>query len=273
MRTWIEVVGVIALAVVASMAGLWLGRRTKSWAYGAYMAGMAFVAVFALQRFIVELDFVPPFSWLATGRVRFVLAAAIIPLIFVPLLVHVPRRRFQVGLGVLVGLFVVHCSVLPFLNPAMARKTLQSLKTQVDSQGICLQQTDYTCGPAAAVTLLHRLGFRADEGSIAIWAMTSPSSGTSPDILADELRKHYGGQGLNVSLHRYRDISDLKRAGLTLAVIKCGFFVDHFVAILQVSDREIVVGDPSSGVSRYSPAEFAKVWRFSGIELSRGQPG
>jgi hypothetical protein len=50
---------------------------------------------------------------------------------------------------------VVWFSVLPFLAPALVKGHLANLKTMVDSNGICFQTTDYTCGPAAAVTRLY----------------------------------------------------------------------------------------------------------------------
>jgi predicted double-glycine peptidase len=51
---------------------------------------------------------------------------------------------------------------LPFLVPALIKERLSNLTTRLDSNGICYQSTDYTCGPAAAVTALRRLGLQAD---------------------------------------------------------------------------------------------------------------
>lgn len=45
--------------------------------------------------------------------------------------------------------------------------------------------------------------------------------------------------------------------------------VDHFIAILEVSDDRITVGDPLHGIKTYSHADFAKSWRFAGIVLRR----
>lgn len=57
---------------------------------------------------------------------------------------------------------------------------------------------------------------------------------------------------------------------ITLAVIKYGFLVDHYVTVLETTSTNIVVGDPLMGLRTYMPEEFLKVWRRTGIELRRG---
>src|SRR2546425_66782 len=66
--------------------------------------------------------------------------------------------------------------------------------------------------------------------------------------------------------------SDLKNGGLTLAVIKFGLFVDHYVTVLEVTDSEIIVGDPFRGKMSYSHQEFRSKWRFVGVVLKRKPP-
>jgi predicted double-glycine peptidase len=272
MTTWFEVAGITFLVAASWFLGCWVGRQKKGWVFGVYGVGIFMVMLMGFQRLFGGAGLIPPFSWLLGGRVRYVVASVIIPLIFAPLLSLMPQRRFRIVTGGVAILMVTYYSVMPFVQSALARPTLQAITTQVDEQGVCLQQTDYTCGPAAAVTALKLLGLPAEEGRIAIWSLTSPTAGTSMDVLADALKEHYGEQGLNVNVRHFRNVSDLKKCGLTLAVIKCEFLLDHYVAVLTVSDRLVVVGDPSTGISIYSPEQFAKVWRFSGIELSRTQP-
>jgi len=52
-------------------------------------------------------------------------------------------------------------------------------------------------------------------------------------------------------------------------VIKFGLFVDHYVAVLDVTDTEIIVGDPFRGKMSYTHDEFAKKWRFVGVVLKK----
>ena len=142
----------------------------------------------------------------------------------------------------------------------------------MDRNGICLQTTDFTCGPAAAVTALRKLGLPAEEGQIAILSCTSSQEGTPEDMLADGLNRQYAAQGLSATCRAFKSVAELKQAGLTLAVIKYGFMVDHWVAVLNVTDSEVIVGDPLGGQDRLSYEDFAKKWRFIGIVLQRKMP-
>ncbi len=94
-------------------------------------------------------------------------------------------------------------------------------------------------------------------------------TGTPPDILAEVLKKQYGKDGLAVEYRMFKNISELKQAGLTLAVIKYAFFVDHYVTVLEVTDSEVIVGDPLDGLDKLSYEEFGQKWRFVGIVLKR----
>ena len=155
---------------------------------------------------------------------------------------------------------------MPFFLPALVRNSLAALATKIDPDGVCLQQTSYTCGPAAAVTGLRKLGIPAEEGQLAIWTQTS-QFGTTPDAIAEALRSHYGAIGLEVRYQRFQQVADLNQPGVTLAVVKYDFMVDHFVAVLGITDQEVIVGDPLSGKTIYSCKDFAKLWRFCGISL------
>jgi hypothetical protein len=125
------------------------------------------------------------------------------------------------------------------------------------------------CGPASAVTALRKLGLPAEEGQIAILSCTSFQEGTPEDMLADGLNRQYGGNGLSAKCRAFSSVADLKDCGLTLAVVKYGFLVDHWVAVLEVTDSEVVVGDPLAGLDRMSYQAFAQKWRFIGIVLQR----
>src|SRR5262249_12449471 len=102
-----------------------------------------------------------------------------------------------------------------------------------------------------------------------ILAHTSPATGTPPDVLARTLQERYGKDGLSSEFRVFDNVAELKAAGMTLAVIKYSFWVDHFVTVLEVKDDEIVVGDPYQGLRKLSPDEFAKKWRFVGVVLKR----
>jgi predicted double-glycine peptidase len=182
-----------------------------------------------------------------------------------------PRKRERLIVGLFMVVLVFVKSVWPFLAPLADRQQLAHLQTRVGMDGVCLQTTGYTCGPASAVTGLRKLGLPAEEANIAILSYTSSTTGTEPDILAGALQREYLKDGLRAEYRAFKDVSELRQAGLTLVVVKFGFLVDHFVTVLGVTDTEVIVGDPLNGLARMNYEDFLKKWRFCGIVLTRQQ--
>ena len=64
-------------------------------------------------------------------------------------------------------------------------------------------------------------------------------------------------------------MTELRGLGPTLVIVKFGLLLDHWLCVLEVTDTEVVVGDPLSGLTRLTHAEFAERWRRIGIVLRR----
>ncbi|MGA2543348.1 MAG: cysteine peptidase family C39 domain-containing protein [Verrucomicrobiota bacterium] len=269
MNPWVESGVEVLLAVGGIYAAFRLARAPRPYWLAVWLLALGVVFLFSLPRYAPGLEFVPPFSWIAATRTRFVLFPLIIPILLLVPAAKRPGARLRFFLAVLTGLAVLKFSVLPALLPAFNRNLLLHLTTRIDRDGVCLQGTAYTCGPAAAVTALRRLGLPAEEGEIAVWARTTSVAGTPSDVLAETLREHYGSRGVTATLRYFKTIPELRHAGLSVAVIKFDFLEDHYVTILSVTDREVVAGDPLNGLVTYSYDDFAKVWRYSGVVLGR----
>jgi len=269
MRPWLETLGVAGLGVLGVLAGRWFSRlRRPYWVLG-YLIPMVFVAAFVAVTCVRWLEFYCPFRWLVAGRREFALMALVGTMVLTTPLSRLPRRSQRLAVGAFLCLFVAKLSVLPFLAPAFYLKQLAALETHVDSDGVCGQNTDFTCGPAAAVTALRRLGFPAEEGELAVLCRTNPFSGTAPDVLCEVLRQRYGSRGLRCEYRPFASIDELKQAGLTLAVVKFSWLVDHYVTVLEVTGETVVVGDPLAGKVTLSHREFAAKWRFVGVVVGR----
>lgn len=261
------------IAVLVAAAGVPLGRlfaklRNPYWMLG-YFIPLGLLLLFVLAVRLPALSVVPPVSWMVLGRNKFAACGFIATLLLTTPLLRLRRKPSRVLLGVLMVVVVFATSVFPFLPPMFDRAELLGLKTQIDTNGICLQSTDYTCGAAAAVTGLRKLGFPAEEGEIAVLARTSLIDGTEPDILAEQLRRHYGKDGLIAEYKVFKNIDELKNAGLTLAVTKHSLLEDHFVAVLEVTSDSVILGDPVGGRVTPTREEFLKKWRFTGVVLRR----
>src|SRR5208282_4321500 len=145
------------------------------------------------------------------GRRKFAILGFIAALILTTPLSRLPRKRDRIVICVLMTVIVFVMSVWPFLAPAFNRNQLAHLRTHMGTDGVCLQTTDYTCGPASAVTALRKLGLPANEGEIAILSYTSSTTGTPPDILAEALQNRYGKDGLVADYRAFKDVSELKK--------------------------------------------------------------
>lgn len=269
MNPWAETAGAVLVALLGVYVGRVFSRFPKPYWVLGYVFPAVLIGMLALVRFDNALYFVRPFFWVTAGRVRFItLSLAVAMGLTVPLS-RLPRRCEKLIVCFLMAGFVGWFSVLPFLLPALIRDRLSNLRTRFDRDGVCIQTTDYTCGPAAAVTALGRLGLAADEGELAVLSYSNRVVGTLPACLSSALQKRYGPEGLKCQYRRFDSIDQLRSAGITLAVVRDAFLLDHCIAVLNVSDDAVSVADPITGARLVSYQQFEKIWRFSGIVLQR----
>jgi predicted double-glycine peptidase len=269
MNLWLAAFVALLCALAGVALGLWFSRlRSPYWMIG-YFIPIVLILIFAVAYHVPALLFTPPVSWMMLGLKKFAVFGFITTMVLTTPVSRLQRPRDRRLIFLLMTAMVFFIAIWPFLAPAFDRFQLAHLQTKVDDNGVCEQTTDYTCGPAAAVTALRKLGLPAEEGKIAILSCTSNQEGTPTDLLADALQKEYGKDGLTAKCRVFKNISELKQAGLTLAVIKYGFMVDHWVTVLEVTDSEVVIGDPLGGLRRLSYDSFLKQWRFIGIVLQR----
>jgi len=265
---WIETVGVVVLAALGVAGGWWCARWRGRWWLVGYFVPLAIVVSISLSRWFPWLELHRPFRWILAGRTEFALLAVVYTLLLTTLVSRLGRKRERVLLSVLMVACVFSQSVLAFLMPAFNYRQLTELKTLVDVDGVCIQSNGYTCGPAAAVTALRRVGVEAEEGELAILAHTTHMTGTQTDVLCQVIQKRYG---VPCRQAYFRDISELRSCVPVVAIVKFAFLIDHFVTVLDVTEAIVVVGDPLVGRIEMTYEEFAKRWRRCGIVFD--QPG
>ncbi|MFH0910212.1 MAG: cysteine peptidase family C39 domain-containing protein [Planctomycetota bacterium] len=166
--------------------------------------------------------------------------------------------------GALLAVLVARVSILPFLLPALTYDHLLKMRTRIDADGVCLQGTDYTCGPAAAVTALRQLGVEAEEGRLAVLAHSSWAAGTPTECLCRAVEE---ACGVRCRIIHGDSPAELRGQEPLVAIIRFGVLVDHFVAVLEVQPDSVVVGDPLNGKCRLSLEEFRRKWRKTAIRF------
>ncbi len=213
-----------------------------------------------------------PNGWLGGlffGQPRFLALSLVIPTGLMTLLPFLPHRFERIATVVVLLGFIACFSIYPVLAPALIRSDLLQTPNRTDPLGVCLQTRPWTCGPAAAVTALNELGLQAHEGRIATLASSVPIIGTLPWDLCNALDRQYGPQGLRCQFRRFETLDELKSAGLTLTMVRGGPMTNHCVAVLGISDQQVVIADPSLGKLRVPIDQFAAEWRHTGITLHR----
>jgi hypothetical protein len=264
-----EFLGIIALAGAGAAAGWACSRlRCRLWIAG-YLLPLASLVLIGIGWRHAWLEMRPPFSWLMAGWRECWVAAVALPMMLAcvaPRLRHKADRR---AVMLIIPVAVLKFAVWPLASSSLALPELAGLPTRLDADGVCLQSTDYTCGPAAAVTALRRLGFSADEGELAISCRTSGANGTEPDVLCEVLRERYGAAGLRCELQSFDSAQQLRGATPCLVVVKFNNWFDHYVTVLEAGDTSAVIADPLAGKTLTTLDELSRQWRRVGLVLSR----
>lgn len=264
MILWLETLGVIGLVAASGWAGQRLGRHDRWWKAG-YAGALVIVLALAAARRFHQLAGVPPVTWLLVGRLEFVLMAAAIPILVLCLRQRVKQRRLRFALLVLMVIGVAGYVLPAFAGPALLQGHYQRMENQYVN-GICQQSTAYTCGPAAAVILLEHVGQAASEGELAVAMRTGPLTGTDEGLLGKVLEDRYG---LEVELQTAATVREIP--SVAIAVMRYSLWVDHYVAVLEVTADEVVVGDPAAGLRRLSHHAFRRECRGR-LLVAKGVP-
>jgi predicted double-glycine peptidase len=91
--------------------------------------------------------------------------------------------------------------------------------------------------------------------------------GTLPWCLYKAIQQRYAAEGVDCQLRRFDSVNQLRDADVTLVVIRDGFMLDHCVAVLEVGNETVTIGDPMLGRMSLSIKDFEGIWRFYGIAL------
>jgi predicted double-glycine peptidase len=265
---WLESLAAAAIAVLAFLLGRLSSKLPKPYWILGYLIPLAILLLYCVAIFEPGVTMVPPLSWMLAGRTKFVCFNFVTTMVLSAPLCRLPQKRNRVMVCLLIAV-LTSMSIVPFAAPAFNRSYLAQLKTRVDGDGVCRQSNPYTCGPAAAVTVLRKLGVPAEEGEIAILSHTSALTGSDPGVLAHVLQKRYATNGITVEYRGFRNARELASAGLTVAVMQFNALQDHCVAILGVETNRVLIGDPLSGLNSMSIEEFENKWQFVGIVVRR----
>lgn len=269
MGGWFETALVLLTVVFAALIGRGFSRlKTPHWGWG-YVISLLLIAFLLISAHLNFRLSLPILAWATAGRARFVILGIAVTMGSLTLVGRLTKTVEKVIVIAMALCITIWASIMPFLVPALIKNELTNLQTRFNSENICVQSTDYTCGPAAAVTALRRFGLPAQEGELAILSHTSPVTGTLPWNLYKAIQNRYPGEGLDCRLRRFDSVDQLRDADATLVVINDSLLLDHCVVVLDVGDIFITIADPAIGRYKLSRKTFENIWRFYGITLKQ----
>ena len=138
--------------------------------------------------------------------------------------------------------------------------------------GVCEQTTNYTCGAAAAATLLQHCDVPATEREMAELSWTNSLTGTDEFCVARGLRRKLVDSGREVRVEHSEWERLVLREEPCMVTIRWSFLIDHWVVVRDANEERVLVADPlSASVQRYTKAEFQDKW--SGVIVSADKAG
>ena len=265
-----ETAMVAGMTMAGVAGGLGMARLPGRWWLSGYLLPFGLVVLHSVSLRRPDWALHPLLAWQWTGRWFIAASAAAVGMLFFTLVPRLPNCRDRRALGLLVVVLVGYFGVWPSFSIAAVRGRLTTMATVVPPDGVCRQSTEYTCGPAAAVTGLRVLGIRAEEGALALLAETSPATGTPPQTLARVLNQQFGSRGLHAELRGFRSVEQLTEADFPMLVlVRFSLLLDHWLVLTGMGPGGFTGGDPLSGPIQLTKKELEGRWRRVAIVLRR----
>lgn len=173
-----------------------------------------------------------------------------------------PRISKHLSAG-FIPFILLLCVSAPYLKQIFLRPDWKGFGDRW-SEGVCLQSSESSCGPASAATLLKLAGRSATEKEIAQESFTS-RRGTENWYLIRTLRHH----GLEVH-YSIGQPDKIKFSLPSIAGVRLGGKngTGHFIALIGKSGNRYVVGDPLNGREELDQAQLRDRYYFTGFSIA-----
>ncbi|MBI2920498.1 MAG: hypothetical protein HYY18_05380 [Planctomycetes bacterium] len=255
---WLPLPAAFLVFASGLAAGLWIGKREgKRFPVAALCACIALIGLRIFWRLYPETEY-DLFPFDAYVRVRPWWAIPFATLAAGVGAMRMSTRGARLGVATAGALLVVMGLQYVWLTVRIDHSRMAG---EPNADGICPQTTDYTCGAAAAATLVSRLGARATEREMAALCGTNAFTGTDEFGVAAGLRAKLTGTGRRVDVVG-ADWEGLLRAPKpAAATIRYSPTVDHWVVVLDARPDRVLIADPVRGREDWTRQKFESRWR------------
>lgn len=269
MRGWLALV-FLALFVCSFYGGRKVTLKTPKWGNPLAAVCLAFILLHLLLFYSPMLEFsligwygyifiqpwwMPVFAFGLLGTAMGLMAEK--------------RKRYAVMTltGVLGIFYLMRMSATTFLQA-------QHLSgTPVGTDQVCMQTTGYTCGAAAACTLLAQVRIAATEQEMADICGTNSMNGTQVVGVMWGLREKLKDTGYRIEFLDRQTPADLQALQYpAMVTMRLNFLIDHWIVVLKADENGILTADPLRGVVRRNTGEFLSNWRRTLVKLVPRDP-
>ena len=255
----LDFVAALAIALASALAGWVAARRVAT--HRALLAALGF----ALVAWPVLCAAMPDrfhFLYPASDHGELAFASAFfLPGVLAGAYADTALRRILQGVMTAVVAYFVLAEPLWF---AFEGATLRQLNGAT-RDGVVIQTEPYTCVPAAVATVLRRWGVEATEGEVA-YRLRTAFQGTHPARIPRTVRVLGQEHGLRARILS-TTLDELARLDRPAILLGWSGSIRHAVALLELDDTHIAIGDPLSGAARLPRQEFERHFRWSGLAV------
>lgn len=187
----------------------------------------------------------------------------------------------RAGLGLASGLMLSACAAgvegpPRFLGTGVAPGEFALSLSSVNDlrfDGVIRQKFDFSCGSAALATLLlHHYGFdvREEAAFRGMWASGDREQIRRVGFSLLDMKRWLASRGLSADGYRV-DLDTVAKTGVPgIALISIGNY-RHFVVVKGIRGGEVLVGDPSAGLTTMRRSDFLNAWNGVYFALSDEQ--
>ena len=132
----------------------------------------------------------------------------------------------------------------------------------INTTGIVMQTTDYSCGPAALATVLQNMGINSTEEELKVLAGTD-ETGTSMHGLSEAAKaKGLSATGMKLS------VDDLRPNNIVHVILDGE---GHYSVVREVTNESVYLADPSKGNIELSREKFSEIYSGNALVITNPQ--
>ena len=129
----------------------------------------------------------------------------------------------------------------------------------INTTGIVMQSTDYSCGPAALATVLQNMGFNSTEGELKVLAGTDETGTSMYGLVRAAQAKGVNAVGMRLSI-------DELRHNMIVHVIKDG--TPHYSVVKEITNEIVRLADPSLGNIEMTREKFNEIYTGNALVIT-----